>query len=1029
MRIPVFFCAVLAALPWAASAQTDLNRTPSRVVGHPSLQYRGSNPNLPDARSLYSPLAVAVDTTSTPNAVFVADTLNNRILAWRDAASFASGARADLIMGQNDEVSTDRQGPAGGRQNGFALPGALAIDSKGSLYVVDAGNNRILRFPKPFGNNDEIKFPDLVIGQPNFSVGTVNTGGVSETSISLASGSTIRTSGLAFDPQGNLWLSDPGNNRVLRYPKSALDAAINGPAADLVLGEPDFRTTNRPSLPSEVTKRLNKSIIEAPSGLAVDNDGRVYVAEANARVLVFTPPFVNGKDAARIVGVWFTEAGTLFNNPEYALGNPEGLAIQQNRLVVADASAHRVLRYDPFSEWPAETETIISPPAKAVLGQNDFGLNSTRPNRGQPEPNGSTVTSPFGLYVAGNDLWVADTGNNRILVFPTFGPQAASTRVLGQPALNYTAPNILEGRELWMFNGFDSASNLANGGGVVIDTRSNPPHLYIADTYNNRVLGYRDARRVRPGDMADIVIGQSDLTRSLANAAQGNPDVPTSTGLFRPIGVVVDTNGDLFVADTGNGRVLRFPSPFAQQIAPGDRHRANLVIGQRDFSTKFTDPSRSNMQAPYGVALTIEGHLVVSDAAHNRVLFFRRPPGSDFVNGQNAEKVVGQPDFFTTARVTAPNRMFSPRHIAVDTDDRLYVADGGNNRVLIYDRIPTAASVDPPVAFTLPNITGAQAVWVSRNTGEIWVAAARLNPTRVQRFPRFELLSQGIQTDYEIPVATPLALTQDEFGSLFVAEANNRVSLYFNGQRTQIAGNYAERPLAPGSIGIVYPLGSSTFTTETKTFDSLPNPIPMPKELGDVQVLLNDRPVPLYFIHPTQINFFVPFDMPNSGTVELQVVKPSNGQVLAAGTVPMAPVAPALFAQGAFAEGALAAVNVADGTINSPANRVARGQYISLYATGLGEVDGPPAEGTPPSGAVPGKDQVRVLIEPRIVEGPDIQYFGLAPGLIGVYQINVRVPIETAPGDGREVVVMVRSMNSNQGAGGRRLRTTISVKE
>jgi hypothetical protein len=104
-----------------------------------------------------------------------------------------------------------------------------------------------LRFPKPFGNDDEIKFPDLVIGQPNYSAGGANSGGISETSISLSAGTTVRTSGIAFDPQGNLWLSDAGNNRVLRYPKSALDAGVNGPAADLVLGEPDFRTSNQPS--------------------------------------------------------------------------------------------------------------------------------------------------------------------------------------------------------------------------------------------------------------------------------------------------------------------------------------------------------------------------------------------------------------------------------------------------------------------------------------------------------------------------------------------------------------------------------------------------------------------------------------------------------------------------------------------------------------------------------------------------------------------------------------------------------------
>ena len=61
-----------------------------------------------------------------------------------------------------------------------------------------------------------------------------------------------------------------------------------------------------------------------------------------------------------------------------------------------------------------------------------------------------------------------------------------------------------------------------NGGGVIVDSSSNPPHLYIADTYNNRILGYRDARRVRPNDPADIVIGQNDLSHTLANAPFNN---------------------------------------------------------------------------------------------------------------------------------------------------------------------------------------------------------------------------------------------------------------------------------------------------------------------------------------------------------------------------------------------------------------------------------------------------------------------------------------------------------------------------
>jgi hypothetical protein len=74
------------------------------------------------------------------------------------------------------------------------------------------------------------------------------------------------------------------------------------------------------------------------------------------------------------------------------------------------------------------------------------------------------------VYAAGNDLWVADTGNNRVLVFSSFGAASGFCARPRATGLNYTAPNILEGRELFLFSGFDTTTNLANGGGVVIDT-------------------------------------------------------------------------------------------------------------------------------------------------------------------------------------------------------------------------------------------------------------------------------------------------------------------------------------------------------------------------------------------------------------------------------------------------------------------------------------------------------------------------------------------------------------------------------
>jgi uncharacterized protein (TIGR03437 family) len=141
-------------------------------------------------------------------------------------------------------------------------------------------------------------------------------------------------------------------------------------------------------------------------------------------------------------------------------------------------------------------------------------------------------------------------------------------------------------------------------------------------------------------------------------------------------------------------------------------------------------------------------------------------------------------------------------------------------------------------------------------------------------------------------------------------------------------------------------------------------------------------------------------------------------------------VSPALFTADTREQGQLAAVNVQDGTVNSPTNAVARGQFISLYGTGLGPVEAPPAEGAPTTGIVRGVESIRVLIgDSGFVPESNIQYFGLAPGFVGLYQINVRVPENVAPKADVDVVVEVRSALSNRtGVPERIVRTTIAVK-
>src|SRR6185295_3603174 len=111
------------------------------------------------------------------------------------------------------------------------------------------------------------------------------------------------------------------------------------------------------------------------------------------------------------------------------------------------------------------------------------------------------------------------------------------------------------------------------------------------------------------------------------------------------------------------------------------------------------------------------GHLVVSDPLAHRILLFRKPPGGDFQSGASAANVFGQPNFSSSL-----SSVFSgPRLISLDSDDQLYVADTGNNRVAILPNVPTAGD-NPPVLFSIPQLSAPYGVFVNPATYEIWVA-------------------------------------------------------------------------------------------------------------------------------------------------------------------------------------------------------------------------------------------------------------------------------------------------------------------
>jgi uncharacterized protein (TIGR03437 family) len=722
-----------------------------------------------------------------------------------------------------------------------------------------------------------------------------------------------------------------------------------------------------------------------------------------------------------------------------------------SKIGVLDTFHNRVLAFDSFDKWP-DSKVSASPLANAVFGQADF--LSSFPNGATsttfvPAPAAGTMATPLAAAYANGEVYIADTGNSRVLVVPfsntgTFG--TASTRLLGQDTYSMSAPNLIEGREFDFF--FSNTSGSTADAGIAVDFNGDTPHLYVSDPYNHRVLGFSDFRKVAAGAKADIVIGQPDMNSGLCNTT-GNSNAPSATTLCRPVGLVVDGNGDLYVADSLNSRVLRFPAPFAHQ---GQVQTADLVLGQRNFTARVTDPTSSTMSQPYGVTVAANNGLLVSDTVHNRVLYFAFTGNQTFRagvdNGLAATKVLGSPDFNTPQVGNTDTNFNSPHHIAVDNEARVYVADTGNNRIMIFDQLPLISN-GAHASLALGSLSAPRGVFVSQLTSEIWVTDTNNNGL-VKKYPNYGSLILNPSPTFQVQAASnALALAQDQFGTLLVADASNRVGAYFPALQAINGANFLKQyPLSPGLITSLCAPGSNCnggaamFGTATVTNSSLPNPYPMPTTLGDVQVLFKGTnapgdpvAVPLYLVAPTQINFVVPMNAPTSGTADIQVVQASTGRIYAAGQAPMNVNSPAVFMldyTGTIRKAAV--VNLPDGVANDGSHPASRGSYVSIYATGQGFVAGAPADGVPPP-PLPTVQTPRVAINGVFLDQyvPDsgdtpaqkdwVQFSGIYQ-FPGMWQINIWVPKGVVPGTQLSLLVVLGSTPSTDNT----FRTVINVK-
>jgi sugar lactone lactonase YvrE len=364
---------------------------------------------------------------------------------------------------------------------------------------------------------------DTVQGQPNFTVNNTNN------ALMTAANQLDQPYGLAVDAHtGRLFVADTNNNRVLSWPNAA--ARANGQAADLVIGQPNFisHTAN--------TNGISGNSLNFPTGVALDAQGRLYVADGgNNRVLEYTAPLTNGMAANGVFGQGGSFTTTAYLSVTAAsLRGPFGVALDaQGQLYVTDNGNSRVLEYDT---------PLTSTTANRVFGQSGSFTTNTA-NEGGLGP--ASLKEPTGVALdAQGHLCVADWQNNRVLEYTAPLTSTTADHVFGQP--NFTSNN-------YNITGIvtPTAASLYFPLGVALDVQGGQGNLYVADSFNIRVLEYDTP--LTTDTTADRVFGQGgSFTTPPANTGVN------AASLFGPAGVALDAPGNLYVADQLNNRVLEY---------------------------------------------------------------------------------------------------------------------------------------------------------------------------------------------------------------------------------------------------------------------------------------------------------------------------------------------------------------------------------------------------------------------------------------------------------------------------------------
>jgi uncharacterized protein (TIGR03437 family) len=754
---------------------------------------------------------------------------------------------------------------------------------------------------------------------------------------------------VAVDFAGNLYIADTENSRIRKVSNGVITTVAGS-------GTPGFSGDNGPATSAQ---------LHFPSGVAVDSALNLYIADsANNRIRkvsngVITTVAGNGplgfggdNGPATSAQLNSPSAVAVDSAANFYIAEPYNNRIRKVSNGVITTVAGNSLNGD---NGPATSAQLYSPQGVAVDSDGNLYVADPGNNRIRKVSNGVITTvagngtpgfsgdngpatsaqlnRPQGVAVdsAGN-FYVADRNNNRI--------REVSNGVITTVAGNGTYFCCGD-------NGPATSAQLRHPSGIAVDSADD---LYIADTYNNRVP------KVSNGVITTFAGSGNDIFG-------GDNGPATRADVFEPMAVAVDSAGDLYIADVGNGRIRKVSDGVITTVAAS---------------------------GAWGVAVDSALNLYIADGARigkvsNGVITTVAGNGTQGFSGDNGP---------------AANAQLSAYGVAPDSAGNLYVADADNSRIRVLTPADSSCTYSvSPTTLQAPASGGNLAVSIQ---------AAPSCPWAVSGLPAWITLSAASSGPGSASVA--LAVFPNSSGaslSATVLIAGVSVTVTQSAAVTAPlppiksvvnAASFLGGPVSPGELVTIFGAGIGPATAAGATTD--PATGRLATTIGGVQVLFNGIAAPMIYASSTQVSAVVPYEMATAPNPSVWIN--FAGQTSNAYQLSVAATAPGLFAQNSSGSGPGAILNQ-DNSLNGPGHGAANGSIVQVFMTGEGQT-------TPQS--VTGAITTVTLPPPQVTPAPvqPIQvwingqpalytYAGEAPGMVaGVMQLNVQIPANAPSG-------------------------------